>query len=197
MHAIWLFLTDFGDTAVTVPLAIVMTVFLIAVRQLRLAIAWALVIVGCAGAVGALKLGLRICGHPWDGSALSSPSGHTAMSIAVYGGIAILVGSTLNRAAGAALVAAALIFTIAIALSRTIVGYHSPIEVVVGIGVGIAALAAMTAVTAHFRPARLPLAWLVAGALVVFVLFHGTRWPAEQAVYRLARWLDVLRPYCS
>jgi hypothetical protein len=32
--------------------------------------------------------------------------------------------------------------------------------------------------------------------LVVFALFHGTRWPAEQAIHRIARWFDALRPWC-
>jgi membrane-associated phospholipid phosphatase len=196
LHSIWQFLTDFGDTAVTVPLAIVMTVFLFAARQRRLAIAWALMIIGCAGATGGLKLVFRICGHPLAASTLNSPSGHTAMSIAVYGGIAIIVGATLGPVERTALVAAALIFTFAIAASRTIVGYHSPIEVVVGIGVGLATLAVMTVVTLHYRPRSLPLQWLAGAALVVFALFHGTRWPAEQAIHHLARWLDILRPYC-
>lgn len=197
MHSIWRFLTDFGDTAVTVPLAVVMTAFLFAARQSRLAIAWALVIIGCAGATAGLKLMLRICGHPLAVSALRSPSGHTAMSIAIYGGIAIIVGSTLGSAARIALVAGALVFSLGIADSRTIVGFHTPIEVVIGIGVGLATLLVMTAVAVRYRPASLPLGWLVAGMLVVFALFHGTRWPAEQAIHHIAHWLDMLRPYCG
>lgn len=197
MHSIWRFLTDFGDTAVTVPLAIVLTVFLLALRQWRLAIAWALVITGCAGIITVLKLALRVCGHPLAGSALNSPSGHTAMSIAVYGGIAIVAGTTLTPVARGALFFAAVIFSFAIAVSRAVVGSHSPIEVAIGLGVGSAALAVMMAVALHYRPRALPLQWLVAGVLLVFVLFHGTRWPAETAIHHLARWLDVLRPYCS
>src|SRR6266700_1779384 len=35
------------------------------------------------------------------------------------------------------------------------------------------------------------------GALVVCALFHGTQWPAEQAIDRLAWWLDFVRSWCS
>jgi membrane-associated phospholipid phosphatase len=197
LHTIWSFVTDFGDTAVTVPLAVMVTGFLFAAKQPRLAIGWALVILVCAGVTGAVKLAFTVCGYPLAGSGLMSPSGHTAMSIAVYGGLAAIVGSSLGAPARAALIAAAAIFTIGIALSRTIVGSHTPIEVAVGLVVGVAALGPMIAVVARYRPEHLPIHWLAAGALVVFVLFHGTQWPAEGMIHRVASWLDILRPYCS
>jgi membrane-associated phospholipid phosphatase len=191
------FLTDFGDTTVTVPLAVVMAASLVASRQRRLAIAWALVTALCAVTTGALKLALRICGHPLSSSTLNSPSGHTAMSIAVYGGIAIIIGSTLGPTARGTLFYAAVGFAIVIAASRALIGVHSPIEVAVGLAVGLATLPVIMAATLRYRPQSLPLRWLAAGALAVFLLFHGTRWPAEAAIHHLARWLDILRPYCS
>src|SRR5205085_12182109 len=118
-------------------------------------------------------------------------------SIAVYGGIAAVIGGSLNRSARTAVIAAAAGFTVAIALSRIAIGYHTPIEVAIGLVVGIAALGVMIAVAARYRAEHLPLGWLVAGALVVFVLFHGTRWPAERAIHRLAWWFDLVRPWCG
>lgn len=197
MHAIWVFLTDFGDTAVTVPLALLMVGFLFAAKEPRLAIGWGLAIVGCAGAIGGLKLVFAVCGHPIDGARVASPSGHTAMSVAVYGGFAAVVGAILKGPARATLIAGAAIPVIGIPLSRTIVSGHTKIEVVVGLAVGIAALAAIIAIVARHRPGRLPLAWLAAGTLTVFVLFHGTRWPAEQTIHGFAGLFAFLRPYCS
>lgn len=197
MQAIWVFLTDFGDTAVTVPLALLMAGFLLAAKEPRLAVGWGLAIVGCAGAIGGLKLVFAVCGHPIDGARVASPSGHTAMSIAVYGGFAAVAGAALTRRARAALIAGAALPVIGIPLSRTVVSGHTTIEVVVGVAVGIAGLGAIIAIMARYRPERLPLAWLAAGALIVFVLFHGTHWPAEQAVHGLAGLLAFLRPYCS
>jgi membrane-associated phospholipid phosphatase len=197
LQTIWSFVTDFGDTAVTVPLAVLVTGFLFAAKQPRLAIGWTSVILFCAGVTGALKLAFTICGYPLAHSGLMSPSGHTAMSIVVYGGLAAIVGNGLRAPARAVLIAAAAIFTIGIALSRTIVASHTPIEVAIGVVIGVVALGAMIAVAARYRPEHLPIRWLAAGALVVFVLFHGTRWPAEGAIHHLASWLDILRPYCS
>jgi membrane-associated phospholipid phosphatase len=198
LHPIWRFLTDFGDTAVTAPLAVAMGVFLLAARQPRLAVGWGLAIVGCAGAIAGLKIALVVCGgYPFGGSGLRSPSGHSAMSIAVYGGIAAIVGATLKRRAREAVIAGGVVLGIAIALSRVILGYHTPIEVAVGLAVGSSALAIIVAIVARQRPGRLPVGWLVAAVLVVFALFHGTRWPAEQAIHRIARWFDALRPWCG
>ena len=197
MQAIWVLLTDFGDTAVTVPLALLMAGFLLAAQQPRLAIGWGLAIVGGAGAIGGLKLVFAVCGQPIDGARFASPSGHTAMSIAVYGGFAAVVGATLSPPARAALITGAAVPVIGIPLSRTIVGGHTIIEVVVGLAVGIATLGAIIAITTRYRPERLPLAWLAAGTLIVFMLFHGTRWPAEQSIHGLAGLLAFLRPYCS
>lgn len=197
MQAIWRFLTDFGDTAMTVPLAVLVTVFLFAARQPRMAVAWALVICGCAGLTGGLKLIFTVCGYPLAGDGLRSPSGHTAMSIAVYAGLAALLGYGLKPALRAAVLAVGTAFAVAIAVSRLIVSAHTPIEVVIGLVVGFAALAAMIGVVAHYRPRQLPLHWLAACGFVVFLLFHGTRWPAERAIHRLAWLFDILRPYCS
>ena len=197
MQAIWHFTTDFGDTAVTLPLAGLMVGFLLAARQPRLAIGWGLAILGGASTVAALKLVLSACGHPLNGFGLSSPSGHTAMSISVYGGFAAAIATTLPRPARAAVIAGTAALIIAIALSRIILSYHNTVEVAVGLAAGIAALAIIVVIVARHPPQRLSLRWLAAGALVVCALFHGTQWPAEQAINRLAGWLDFLRPWCS
>jgi membrane-associated phospholipid phosphatase len=197
LHAIWELLTDFGDTAVTVPLALVMACFLLAAKEPRLAVGWGLALVGCAGATGALKILLVACGHSLGGPGLSSPSGHAAMSTAVYGGYAAVIATTLARPAREVVIAGALVLIIGIARSRVILGAHSPLEVAIGLAVGIAALGAVLAVVTRYRPARLPVVWLAVPALVVAALFHGMRWPAEQAVHHLAGRFNFLWFWCS
>jgi hypothetical protein len=34
-------------------------------------------------------------------------------------------------------------------------------------------------------------------ALGIALIFHGARWPAEQAIRRLGFWFELLRPWCS
>ena len=197
MQAIWSFVTDFGDTAVTVPLALMMACFLVAMKQPYLALGWCVAIGACVAVIGALKLALAGCPHPLFSAGLSSPSGHTAMSTAVYGGFAAVAGAALARPARELLVGGVLALMIGIALSRAVLGYHSPIEVAVGLAVGVAALVVILVCIDRHRPERLPAGRIVLAVLVVALLLHGERWPAEQAIHRLAGWFGMLRPWCG
>lgn len=193
MLLIWGFITDLGDAAVTTPLALLMLCFLVAAKQLRLAIVWAVAILGCAGVISGMKLALEVCG---SSSGLESPSGHAAMSAAVYGGFAAVIGANAGRWARTALIVGAAALIIAIPLSRVVLHVHTPIEVVVGLAVGLAAVVIILATVAR-RQERLPVLWLGAAAIVLAMLFHGRRWPAERAIRDLAGWFDMLRPWCS
>ena len=74
-------------------------------------------------------------------------SGHTAASIAVYCGIALLVTSRIrSRAARVAIWAAAIAIPIFVAWARMYRGMHHPIDVAGGVLVGVAVLAAMVLV---------------------------------------------------
>ena len=78
----------------------------------------------------------------------SYPSGHTAASIAIYGGIALLLTSRIkNRGARVAIWVAAALIPMFVALSRMYRGMHHPLDVVGGVVIGIAALSALVLVT--------------------------------------------------
>ena len=72
----------------------------------------------------------------------SYPSGHTAASLAVYGGLALLVTSRFQSRAVRTLAWAFAVAMVAfVALSRMYRGMHHPLDVAGGLLVGIAALA--------------------------------------------------------
>ena len=78
----------------------------------------------------------------------SYPSGHTAASIAVYGGIALLLTSRIkSRGAQVAIWVVAALIPVFVALSRMYRGMHHPLDVVGGVVIGIAALSALVLVT--------------------------------------------------
>ena len=71
----------------------------------------------------------------------SYPSGHTAASIALYSGLALLVTSRFARGNWRILIwVVALAIPPAVALSRIYRGMHHPIDALAGVPIGIAAL---------------------------------------------------------
>ena len=84
----------------------------------------------------------------------SYPSGHTAASIAVYCGIALLVTSRItNRTAQVAIWLVAALIPVFVAFSRMYRGMHHPLDVAGGALLGIAALSALVLVSRAARSA--------------------------------------------
>ncbi len=78
----------------------------------------------------------------------SYPSGHTAASIAIYCGIALLVTSRItNRTAQGAVWLVAVLIPVFVAFSRMYRGMHHPLDVAGGVLIGIAALSSLVLVT--------------------------------------------------
>jgi membrane-associated phospholipid phosphatase len=196
LPAIWSFVTDFGDSAVTVPLALVTLVFLVSAGQQRLALGWILTIGGCAAAIGALKLLFGACGPLLPDVPISSPSGHTAMSAAVYGSLALLIGARLSLRGHAALNIVVWLAIVGIALSRVALRDHTLAEIAIGLVVGAGAIAVSRAVFGREEPPALPLGWLVLAGIGVIALMHGTRWAIEPSLHRLAGGLRLMLPWC-
>ena len=72
----------------------------------------------------------------------SFPSGHVAASIAVYGGLALLITSRLTSGVHRAIVwSIAVVIPLIVGVSRMYRGMHHPLDTLAGVLVGIAALA--------------------------------------------------------
>ncbi len=192
----WDFVTDFGDSAVTLPLALLTSGFLLTVGARRTAVAWLVAIGGCAATMAALKLVFGACGHATGPAGIVSPSGHAAMSTVVYGGLAVLVGrhQPLRRRWAAGAMAG--LAVIGIGLSRWVLDDHRLAEVALGLAVGAAALGLFAVRLGREPLPPLPFGWLVLGAGLLLVLMHGTRWMVEPAVHRLAWAFRLALPWC-
>jgi membrane-associated phospholipid phosphatase len=196
LPAIWSFVTDFGDSAVTVPLALLTLVFLVSAGQQWLALGWVLTIGGCAAAIAMLKLIFGACGPLLPLAPITSPSGHTAMSAAVYGSLALLLGARLSPRGRAALNIVAWLGIVGIALSRVALHEHTPAEIAIGLIVGTGAMAMSRAILGREEPPVLPLGWLVLSGVGAIALMHGTRWAIEPSPHRLAGSLRLMLPWC-
>ncbi len=160
------------------PLAVAVGLMLLLLGWRRGALAWLAALCATLGAMLLLKLAMIPCGPP----PLHTPSGHTAAAAVVCGGLALILGR--GRYTGAVLLAAAAA-ALVIGLSRLALGMHTASEVIIGGIVGLAG--AMLLVRLAGRPpAHLNLRWIVGTVVVILVLFHGLRLPAEAAIRFLA-----------
>ena len=183
------FLTDFADQAVVLPVVLVVAVILTATGWRRGALVWLGAIGVTFAVVLVLKLGFLACEPVFGAWALRSPSGHTAAASVVGGGFATVLGGSSPVALSASVLAALLIGS-----SRVELGFHSLPEVLLGAAVGIAG-AAVLAGLAGRPPVTRPIP-LLAVAIVVAVVVHGTRLPAEQTIWRFAQGLLDFIPAC-
>jgi undecaprenyl-diphosphatase len=187
MHHLAVSITDLGDSAVTLPMAAVTIAILFVARRARMALWWGGSIVAAAGVLAGLKLALTAAAPHHSLTGLTSPSGHAGMSAIVFGGFVLLLGPSLTRGRRRSAQIAGAILVMAIAVSRIVLREHSITETVVGLCVGIAALAGLRAGLVRAAPERVPAAALSLAALAVVGLMHGTRWRTEPMIRALAR----------
>lgn len=178
--------TDFGDSAILLPVSALVLAALWLSGARRTAVAWGIAVGLACLVMVALKIGLRPCDRTLI-LELRNPSGHSAFSAVVYGGLALLVAqhveSRLLRAAIAVLAAG---WILLIGVSRVAVHAHTPAEVAVGLAVGAAAVGLFALQQKQLAVPRLFLP--VTGLLLVVVLaaLHGTKAEAEGLIRRLA-----------
>ena len=168
--------TEFGDTAVTLPVAIVVTLLLALQRQWRMTAYW----VAAVGGAVAINTAIRGAMHrarpgelAYTGwSEFSFPSGHSTTNAVMYGFLAFLVAHQLRPAWRPLVVAAWACIVLPIALSRLYLGAHWFSDVAGGLAFGMAWVAVLSiAYLHHQRPVRAR--GLLAVACAALVLAGG------------------------
>ncbi len=180
------FLTDFGDQAVVLPVAATVAAALMLLGWRRGALAWLTGVLGTLAVVLVLKLLFGACGGLIPGADIQSPSGHTAAAAVTYGGIVALLGASADMTLAFSAVAA-----VAFGVSRVVLGLHTPPEVLMGGGVGLAGAALMLRLAGRPPPVKRRNTGLLAALLVALVLFHGAHVHAETSISRFARLLEI------
>lgn len=187
-------LTDFGDSAVLLPLSAAMLLWLLAMRAKIGAAWWFIAIALCTGGTALLKIYFIACPI----GALHSPSGHASFSALVYGAMAIIVAAEQAArwqriaalAAGAALVGG-------IAVSRLALGAHSLLEVVLGTAIGAVTLAVFAQGYLSRRPTGVTLTPLLLAVALIGILLHGRELHAEEILYAIGRYFNVSLMACG
>jgi membrane-associated phospholipid phosphatase len=188
------FLTDFGDSAVLLPMSAVVLVWLLATRSTSAAAWWLGVLVVFGAVIGGLKMLFFACPPAVD---VRSPSGHTGFSMFIYGSIAAIVAlqrrSPWSRAA---IMLSAIALVIGIAISRVILHMHSARETVIGFLIGAAAVGVFFFGYQRTTTNRRLLAPLLFAVVLTAAIFHGARLNAETNLHMLGGWLDLQQLFC-
>jgi len=187
--------TDFGDLAVLVPLSVAILLWLVAVRCSQAIVPWCASLALCLGGTASLKIYFFACPV---GSDLVNPSGHTSFSTLIYGALAVVVAAQLTGTwqriaaigVGAALPAM-------IALSRLAIRAHSLVEIILGIGLGLASLALFTRAYLRCRPAYNRLSILVVPVIIIMIMIHGRQLGGEEFLHTLGRYLPLRSFACG
>lgn len=182
-------MTDLGDLALLLPLAVVILVWLVAMRCPRGAFWWLAAVTFCGGATGLLKVYFFAC--PWTRE-LVSPSGHTSLSTFVYGGVCVIVAAQVRgRLIRAATVAAGGILIGSIGASRILLNAHTMLEVCVGFGIGAMALSMFALPHVRHPPARVSLSSLALAGVLLVGLLHGQELRAEGLLHAVSSYLRI------
>ena len=178
-------ISDAGDSAILLPLALLLVFALWRYQSWPAAGALILALGACGLVMVLLKITLIACGQVWNAGVVS-PSGHAGMSTAVYGALGIIAARQAPRWQQPGIVLASWLFIGAIALSRVVLGAHSYAEVGLGLLVGAAALCLFALPYFRLRKAPLNLALLFGLAAAIVLVLHGAHLPVEKLLHKFA-----------
>jgi membrane-associated phospholipid phosphatase len=181
-------LTEFGDAAVTLPLAAAIGLWLLSSGARRATLWWGISIVLCSGVTAVSKIFFWGCPPISD---LHSPSGHTSLSTLVYGATALIAAFAGGDWRPRVAIAAGLGFVLAIGVSRLLLDAHSVTEVLLGWLIGGASLALFGREYRNCGPTNARLAPLLLGNAVLALLLHGSQLHAEDLLHRITGYLRI------
>lgn len=192
-------ITDLGDSALMMPLALVLAAVLWSQQSGTAALTWLSTLVPGLAILAALKLFGYTCETGLAGPALVSPSGHAAFATMVYGSAGVILARHL-RGIGRWLAMALPVAVVAgVAATRVLLNSHTAPEVAAGLLVGVTTLAVFAR-----RYRRLPpitvrshrAGALLAVTVLLLVTLHGERLQAEELIRTIAAGLRTQVSVC-
>lgn len=190
------FITHFGSVTLLLPLAALLALVLWRDEGWIAACTYIVPLVGCLSTMLLLKLYFISCG---TGRALdiTSPSGHTATSTIVFGGIAVVMASHLQPGLRRVVTAGMTLLIGLIGISRVAVGAHTWEEVVLGLLVGASALVLFMVLYERCPKRPIKLKRLVIASAAIMALAYGVPSSAEQFIKQLSGQLRTQTNDCG
>jgi membrane-associated phospholipid phosphatase len=125
---------------------------------------------------------------------MHSPSGHTSLSMLVYGAITLVTAAETKGVLQKTMLLAGICVILAIAVSRLLLHVHSFPEVAIGLMIGAGALVLFCR---SYRRLEGGTAWvilLIAASTILAVVLHGRVFDGQSIVQNLANYFRI---YCA
>jgi len=181
---VWWHLTALGDSAVLLPCALLIAVWLLALPATRRSgWLWLLVVLLDAGVVAVSKILYMGWGlHP-PGLDFIGLSGHSALSFLVWPVVGMLVVSGARTRLRILMVTLGALLALAVTVSRVMLHAHSPSEALLG-GLWGALLAALFfGLTRHARHLTGARSWIALSLIVPLLLVtYGQTFPSNRVL---------------
>jgi membrane-associated phospholipid phosphatase len=188
--AFWTLITNFGDSAVMLPAAATIAVWLAAGGAWRAAFVW----VSAFGAGAVLVAATKIAFLGWGiGSSrldFTGISGHTMLTTSVMLTAIHLLSRGLPQRHRLVLLAIGLAGTLAVGVSRLALEAHSASEVCAGLAIGGLVAGGFALSSRRLAPPTLAPGLMIAVLAVVCVAMHGHQAGAQGLIVRLAVYLS-------
>ncbi|HJT08516.1 MAG TPA: phosphatase PAP2 family protein [Stellaceae bacterium] len=127
---------DFGDVAVALPIAAIVTVWLCTRRRWSTALWYAVAVLGCSAIILFLKVAFFAGELRMPALGLQNPSGHSAVSAVVYGSLAWILSGEMPARSGRTLLWLTCAGIIAVGGALYAVRAHTLADVIVGLTLG-------------------------------------------------------------
>ena len=181
-------LTDLGDAAVLLPLSIVILLWMVIHHGRRISASWVIAVSLCVGATALLKIYLYACPPQPN---LVSPSGHTSLSVLIYGAIALVIAAEQRGWSRAVIFFSGTGLIVAIAGSRLWLNAHTAPEVAIGIVIGIATLTLFADRYGRSRTEGVSLSPFILSVVMVTAILHGQELRAEAFLHAISNHLHL------
>jgi len=176
---VWMAVTDFGDSALLFPCALLVAVWLFAsLRGMRVAVVW----LGYCGLAVAIIALTKLAYMGWHigirGVDFTGLSGHTTLSFLIWPVLLFLMVGRSRLSRVLALIGGTALASL-IAVSRIAVHAHSPSEVVAGAVVGLSLSTIFLRAHRRLFPLPLPRSRFLVTIMVPLLLGYGRIMPSE------------------
>lgn len=183
---LWMSITSFGGAGLTVPLALMIAIWLFLGYSPRRALTW-LVVLGADVCLVVLTkiafLGWGIGVREWD---FTGVSGHTMMSSAVYPVVMFLLLARAPNPLRVLGILCGLALGVAVGLSRVALDAHSPSEAISGCVCGALAALCFIALTWRAEPHRWSMPAVGISLMVVTFALYGVSVPSQRWVTKVS-----------